>query len=113
MVRETLLLKALAAGWGGTISGASNVLASWMVQIYREWSTDRESAETKFSLVLPLIRAIKQYPQPAGNKAVLAAQGILDRADPRLPLLPTSAQDTAKLVAEIESILGPIRAACC
>jgi 4-hydroxy-tetrahydrodipicolinate synthase len=80
---ETLLLEALAGGWTGTISGASNVVARWLVQVILE-SGDARTA--KFSLLLPVLEAIRRSPQPASHKAVLQQLGILDCGDLRLPL---------------------------
>lgn len=83
---ETILLKALAAGWTGTISGAANVVPLWLSQIVSEWSTNRESAEAKFELLLPVLKAIRSNPQPAANKAMVHRLGISANATPRLPL---------------------------
>ncbi len=83
---ETLLVEALSAGWTGTISGAANVIPSWLSQIVREWQTDRESAETKFALIGPTLQAIRTSPQPGANKRILTELGVLPSADVRLPL---------------------------
>jgi dihydrodipicolinate synthase/N-acetylneuraminate lyase len=85
---ETLLVEALKAGWSGTISGSSNVLPGWIRQIVEEWPGEPESAETKFELILPAIRALRTTPQPAGNKAILHRLGVIPNPAPRLPLLP-------------------------
>ncbi|HVT11216.1 MAG TPA: dihydrodipicolinate synthase family protein [Fimbriimonadaceae bacterium] len=86
MGNETLLPRALEAGWSGTISGAANVLPSWLSQIVSLWRADRELAETKFKLILPALEALRKSPQPATNKAILAKIGVLDSARVRLPL---------------------------
>lgn len=83
---ESLLLDALTAGWTGTISGAANVLPGWLSQIVSLWSSEREQARIKFQVIASAIEAIRTSPQPAGNKAILAACGILDSARMRLPL---------------------------
>lgn len=83
---ERLLILALQAGWTGTISGAANCIASWLVAIVREWPTDPESAETKFSLLLPTIEKLRSLPQPMSHKRYLTEQGIIDSARVRLPL---------------------------
>jgi 4-hydroxy-tetrahydrodipicolinate synthase len=84
---ETLLLDAIRNGWTGSISGVGNVLPMWLSQIVKEWlEGEVESAETKFELILPLIKQLRSHPQPSLNKALLARIGVLERADPRLPL---------------------------
>jgi len=83
---ETLLLEALKGGWTGTISGAANVLPGWLSQIVLDWQSDRESAETKFAIVEPVLRLIRSCPQPASNKRILFEMGVLPSADVRLPL---------------------------
>ena len=101
---ETLLVKTLTAGWTGTISGAANLIPSWLSQIVREWSIDRESAETKFALIEPVLRAIRNCPQPGSNKRMLVELGVLPSPEVRLPLEnpPTERfQEALKLVREL------------
>jgi 4-hydroxy-tetrahydrodipicolinate synthase len=84
---ETLLMEALQEGWTGTISGASNVVPDWISTIVREWHEgERESAETKFQLLLPVIRALRSQAQPGLNKALLHRLGVLPDPALRLPL---------------------------
>lgn len=85
MGNELLLMKALEAGWTGTISGAANVVSEWLVPIV----ADRD--EVKFELLQPALEALRKSPQPSTNKAILASRGILDRPDVRLPLTPSPA----------------------
>lgn len=87
---ESLLLQALEASWSGTISGAANTLSHWLGEIIRDWDTPgrRESAETKFQMLLPAIQAIRRSPQPTTNKALVHRLGFIEHATPRLPLLP-------------------------
>jgi len=87
---ETLLIHALSHGWTGTISGAANLLPGWLSQIVAEWQVDRGSAETKYALLEPALRAIRTCPQPAANKRILFELGVLPSADVRLPLEPPS-----------------------
>lgn len=104
---ETLLYEALEAGWSGSISGAANVLPMWLSQIEKDWRNgDRESANTKFELVLPVIKQLRSSPQPAVNKALLARHGVLSRPDLRPPLLPASREDQERVADSIESTLG-------
>lgn len=84
---ETLLLDALGLGWTGTISGAANVIPQWLAAVCEEWSSQRESAETKFALALAAIEALRAGPQPALNKAVLRALGVLPDARVRAPMM--------------------------
>jgi 4-hydroxy-tetrahydrodipicolinate synthase len=102
---ETLLLDALKAGWHGTISGAANVVPMWLSQIVKEWfEGEHESAKEKFKLLLPVLQTIRSHPQPATNKALLHARGIIDSPAPRLPLLTVESVDD--IAQEIEQRLG-------
>ena len=83
---ETLLIETLKHGWSGTISGSANVIPVWLSQIVSEWTTNPESAETKFSLIMPALEAIRSSPQPGANKRLLAELGVLPSFDVRLPL---------------------------
>lgn len=103
---ETLLLRALAKGWTGTISGASNVIPRWISTIVREFDFDRESAETKHALIEPALRAIRSAPQPACHKALLSQMGVLDLADTRLPLLPIPPETVEKVGQTIFAATG-------
>ena len=96
---ETLLLRARQAGWEGSISGASNVLAPWIVRLCQ--TVDPVIDE----LLQPLLAAVRASPQPATHKSVLHARGILAGGLPRLPLMPSSgdaveAAITARLGAQ-------------
>ena len=96
---ETLLLEALEAGWDGSISGAANLIPQWLSEIMRAYeSGDKQSAHTKFQVVLPLIEQIRSQPQPATNKAVLSKWGIIASPIPRLPLEEVSGVETAELL---------------
>lgn len=104
---ETLLFEALEAGWSGTISGASNVLALPISALVLDYLEGRkESAEAKFRLVLPLIEAIRKSPQPASHKAILQDWGVLPTARVRRPLLEADLAATSELKATIESLSG-------
>ena len=85
---ENLYLEARRGGWTGAISGATNILCSWLVQIDREWPSDPESAETKFELILPSLRALRDAPQPYTNKEILRRLGVLETAQLKPPLQP-------------------------
>jgi 4-hydroxy-tetrahydrodipicolinate synthase len=104
---ETLLLKALQAGWTGSISGAANAMPHWLSQIVLEWTTDdKESAEVKFELILPLIEALRKSPQPALNKALLAKHRVLSSPEPRLPLTGASDADRDEVAELIRKVTG-------
>jgi dihydrodipicolinate synthase/N-acetylneuraminate lyase len=77
---ETLLLEAMEAGWQGSISGAANLVATWLVRVHRDGDS------MAFEVVRPVIEAIRRGPQPGLNKAVLAEWGVIARPDVRLPL---------------------------
>jgi dihydrodipicolinate synthase/N-acetylneuraminate lyase len=97
---ETLLLEALAKGWTGTISGAANCVPQWLSQIV----ATRDA--TKFEVLLPVVRAVRSQPQPATNKAVLHALGVIETPHPRLPL---KAADPAIVLQTMELHLGITR----
>lgn len=103
---ETLLLDALANGWNGTISGAANVLAQVLSTIVERWSTDRDSAQATFDLVLPLIRMLRYNPQPALNKGLLHAMGILETPHVRPPLVEACQAPIEAMLAALDKTLG-------
>ncbi len=84
---ERRLIDALDAGWTGTISGVANCVSRDLVAILRDWPSDRESAETKFALLLPEIERMRSLQQPMGHKRHLQGLGIIARSDVRLPLM--------------------------
>lgn len=94
---ETLLLDALAKGWTGTISGGANCIPQWLSQIVA--TRDK----TKFQIALPVIKAIRSQPQPATNKAVLHALGVIATPHPRLPL---KAADPTPVLEAMQHHLG-------
>lgn len=97
---ERNLLRSLEAGGSGTISGCANLLAQWLVAVVRE---EGEARQAKFELVLPAIEALRGQLQPETTKACLAALGRIDRAEPRLPLLPGNAEP---VLTELRRMLG-------
>jgi 4-hydroxy-tetrahydrodipicolinate synthase len=101
---ETLLWSALEAGWQGTISGAANLVSAHLVQVVSDYlAGEKQRAETRFHLIEPLIRAIRQHPQPATSKAVLHAWGAITSPSVRLPL---AAGEPDPLRSLFESKLG-------
>lgn len=103
---ETLLLDALDAGWSGTISGAANIVPHWLVRIHNEYTAgDVESARTKFDLLLPVLIEIRSSPQPALNKGILAALGILESGAVRLPLEPCADLKIQNLTSLVDPFL--------
>ncbi len=97
---ETLLWEALEAGWSGTISGAANSLALPIAAIVSDFfSGQRESAQAKFHLTMPLIEAVRSNPQPATNKALLHRWGVLPSPAVRLPLTAADPDVVGKLAA--------------
>lgn len=97
---ETLLLEALAEGWTGSISGAANVVPLWLAEVLRQ------SDDTKFALLKPLLEEIRRRPQPASHKALLHLWGILPCPDVRLPLLAEQQQAAVDLDEVIARYLG-------
>lgn len=86
---ERRLLDALDAGWTGSISGVANSRPLELSTIVREWSSDRDSATTRFELLRPEIERLRSLAQPMGHKRNLHADGIISRPDVRLPLTQT------------------------
>lgn len=91
---EALLHASLAQGWQGTISGAANVLAPWLVRLCQ----DNDPALDK--LIQPLVQLIRRSPQPSTHKAVLHAEGLLSTPLPRLPLLPADGTEVREAIRE-------------
>ncbi|MFM9874064.1 MAG: dihydrodipicolinate synthase family protein [Fimbriimonadaceae bacterium] len=100
---ETLLHDALKAGWQGTISGAANLVPQWLVRVVERFGADKDDSETAFAVLKPVVESIRQGPQPATIKSVLAHWGIVSNADVRLPL---SSADGCEVWELIESRLG-------
>ena len=94
---ETVLWDALQVGWTGTISGAANCVPQWLSKVVE----DRD--ETKFELLLPVIKTIRAQIQPATNKAVLHALGVISTPQPRLPL---KAVDPSEVLHALQGHLG-------
>ncbi len=101
---ETLLVRALAAGWSGTISGAANLVPGWLSQIVSEWPRNRESAETKHELIMPALKEIRSCKQPAANKLILHELGVLPSADVRLPLESLAGEQVALALAKVRQL---------
>jgi len=95
---ETLLLDALDQGWTGTISGAANVVARWLVQVMDEGS------QTKFELIRPVLEAIRQAPQPATHKVILRLLGIMSHSALRLPLLDVPSEAVAQVQGALQTL---------
>ncbi len=101
---ETLLVPALEAGWDGTISGAANVVPTWLVEIVRRWAAgDQDGARVKDRVLAPVLAALRGGVQPALNKALLHALGTLACPAPRLPL---ETADPTDALAVLSSRLG-------
>jgi 4-hydroxy-tetrahydrodipicolinate synthase len=83
---EGLAVKAHSAGWTGLISGAANVLSSWLVPIWNDLEERQESGEAKFDLIAPAIQGVRSAPQPYANKEILHRLGVLPNSLVRLPL---------------------------
>jgi len=79
---ESLLVPALEAGWTGTISGAANSVAPWLVRIVAE--PDQRAALRE--LLEPVISILRSTPQPPTNKGLVHWLGAIDTPRPRLPL---------------------------
>jgi dihydrodipicolinate synthase/N-acetylneuraminate lyase len=111
---ETLLIRALDAGWTGSISGAANVLPNWLSEVVRAFHAgEHENSTAKFELVLPSIQLLRKQLQPAMNKALLQRLGVLPSDRMRLPLEPAAEAQIASQTEALESALGlrfPLRA---
>lgn len=97
---ETLLLDALKAGWSGTISGASNVLSLPICAVVQDWfAGKRESAETKFALLKPMIETIRKLPQPASHKRALCEIGAISSPEVRAPLTTATVDSVVEVLS--------------
>lgn len=104
---ETLLWDALGAGWSGTISGAANLVPEWLVRIVREFfANERESAKTKFELLLPVLQTIRRGPQPALNKGVLCHWNVIESGRMRSPLEPADSETVSATTEVIRERIG-------
>ncbi len=104
---ETLLIEALNAGWNGTISGAANLVGSWLSEIVRSWfDNDLEQAAIRFEFILPTLKLIRQGPQPAVNKAILRRFGVIEDDRMRLPLVPAPEETVTTLEQQLGATLG-------
>lgn len=99
---ETLLYDSLQAGWTGSISGAANILASWLSTAFSEYGT--ESGAVKFEVLMPILQEIRKASQPATHKAFLVREGIIRSATVRLPLRLAPFPD--ELIQNIRKRLG-------
>lgn len=98
---ERLIPQALAAGWSGSISGAGNVIAPWLVRLVNEFGT--ESGTELEKLLMPVIEKLRSVPNPETYKAVQEKLGLIDCKNPRLPLLPA---DPEGVLAVLKGNLG-------
>ncbi|MBX3117896.1 MAG: dihydrodipicolinate synthase family protein [Fimbriimonadaceae bacterium] len=106
---ETLLIEALQTGWSGTISGATNSIPHWIVEIVKQYlAGDRESAEAKFQLTLPVIEALRKSPQPATHKGILHRQDVLSTPLLRLPLTQADGAAVTQVTDLIKSLTPTI-----
>lgn len=99
---ETLLLEALRAGWTGSISGAANVVPSWLASVIAEYP----DSGARFDLLLPVLEAIRKAPQPGTHKTLLHRWGILPNPDLRLPLMDPPTERVDEIEGLIERTLG-------
>lgn len=86
---ERRLMDALRSGWAGTISGVANSKPTELCAILRDWASNRESADTRFQLLLPEIEHLRGLAQPMAHKRNLHRAGIINTEAVRLPLLQT------------------------
>jgi 4-hydroxy-tetrahydrodipicolinate synthase len=106
---ETLLWKALEAGWSGTISGAANVLPGWLSQVVALCGGgQKEQARIKFELAVRGVEGLRKSPQPATSKGVLARLGILDSGRLRPPLEEADARVVDVAMESLVSLV-PVR----
>lgn len=104
---ETLLLDALKSGWSGTISGVTNSIPAWTTEVVRQYQAGIfENAESKFSLILPIVEAMRKMPQPATHKGLLAKYGVIANSKLRLPLSSASDETVEQAYRLIETNLG-------
>jgi len=99
---ETLLADALGAGWTGSISGAANVVPSWLASVI----ADYPGSDVRFEQLLPVLEEVRRAPQPGTHKAILHRWGILPCPDLRLPLVAPPGEQVDAIETLIERTLG-------
>lgn len=106
---ETLLEAAQHAGWSGTISGVANVICHWLCAVERDYASgDLESSMAKFAVALPAIKLLRGNSQPSLNKAILARNGIIERASVRLPLFDFDPAAVDTVIEDLAKSIGPL-----
>ncbi|HKV87069.1 MAG TPA: dihydrodipicolinate synthase family protein [Candidatus Dormibacteraeota bacterium] len=76
---DTMLLPSMVMGGAGTICGAANVAAEWVVRIYDEFTRgDLGAARASQDALYELVLAVRGGFFPAAIKAALHMQGICD-----------------------------------
>jgi 4-hydroxy-tetrahydrodipicolinate synthase len=100
---DPLLLPHLAAGAVGIISVCSHVIGPQIKQILSAWNDGKvEEAQRVYQEMLPLMKVIMGVTaSPIPVKAAAAMIG-LDVGDPRLPLVPATADEAKQIRAALE-----------
>ena len=94
---DTMLVASLAAGGAGTICGAGNVAAAWVVRIYEEFqSGDLEAARQSQDRLYTLVTVLRNGVFPLAIKCALHLQGVCE---------PWSAPPTRRLDEPLEAHL--------
>jgi 4-hydroxy-tetrahydrodipicolinate synthase len=100
---DTMLLASLVMGGAGTICGAGNVAASWVVRIYDDFERgDLEAARMHQDSLIELVSAVRAGVFPAAIKAALHLQGICDPW-PAAPVAPLDEAAEGHLRRRLES----------
>jgi 4-hydroxy-tetrahydrodipicolinate synthase len=96
---DSLTLAFMASGAEGVISVASNLIPKEVVRLVRlAQKNDMAGATRQHQKLYPLFKALFIEPNPAPLKAALAAAGIFESDEVRLPLCGMSAANRAILL---------------
>lgn len=107
---DRLLLPMAAAGGRGAITASAHVATErFAVLLAAARAGELAAARAESRALAPLVRALFAEPNPVVIKALLAAEGVIETADVRLPLVPATgaALDRAR---EAAAVLAPASA---
>jgi 4-hydroxy-tetrahydrodipicolinate synthase len=98
---DALTLGILAYGGTGVISASANALPREFVALMNAWQAGEiERARKEQLSMLRKLRMVFVETNPVPVKTVLALQGVIDHSTVRLPLVPLSEENLARVKAE-------------
>ena len=95
---DALTLPLLSVGGRGVVSVLSNLMPKQVKEVYQAWVAGKQQeAWDLHAALIPITKAMFMEPSPAPVKAALAAKGIIDDPQVRLPMYELSRDGQAKL----------------